>query len=193
MADMAAKARAAAVHFEARKIAYRQTKEGVVVSFVVHPNDVPDSLAVAQLGTRYLLALVELSDDETPVPPAESEASATEQAGGAPKVDTNNTRAGHRSEQTRERYLMKDRMEQAVVRCGILSAKPAFQDWFLGKRKILLGPGDDVEKAVAASLRGYLGVNSRSEISSNDFVYQRFLALETSYHQSQGLLAEKRG
>ena len=30
-----------AEHFEAKKYAYRQTKDGMVVSFVIHPDDVP--------------------------------------------------------------------------------------------------------------------------------------------------------
>lgn len=64
--DPAAVATQNASHCEARKISYRQTKEGVVISFVLHPNEIPDSVATAALGTRYLLALVELNDDETP-------------------------------------------------------------------------------------------------------------------------------
>lgn len=66
MIDPAAVARENAVHCEARKIAFRQTKDGVVISFVLHPDEVPNSLATAALGTRYVLALVELNDDETP-------------------------------------------------------------------------------------------------------------------------------
>lgn len=58
--------RDAAINCEVRKIAYRQTKDGVVVSFVLHPNDVPPSLANAHLGTRYMLAFVEIGDDEQP-------------------------------------------------------------------------------------------------------------------------------
>ncbi len=65
MIDPAAVARQSAAHCEARKIAYRQSKEGVVISFVLHPNEIPDSVATAALGTRFLLALVELNDDDT--------------------------------------------------------------------------------------------------------------------------------
>jgi hypothetical protein len=64
-----AAARAAAIHCEAKKHAYRQTQDGVVVSFVLHPQDVPDGLATSGLGTRYMLALVEINDDETPKEP----------------------------------------------------------------------------------------------------------------------------
>jgi hypothetical protein len=64
--DHAATARANALHCEAKKHAYRQTQDGVVVSFVLHPQDIPDNLATAPLGTRYMIALVEVNDDETP-------------------------------------------------------------------------------------------------------------------------------
>lgn len=40
-----------------------------MVSFVLHPNEVPDDLALAPLGTRYMLALVRIGDDETPQSP----------------------------------------------------------------------------------------------------------------------------
>ena len=56
-------------HCEAKKHGYRQTQDGIVVSFVLHPNEVPDDLALAALGTRYMLALVRIGDDETPQPP----------------------------------------------------------------------------------------------------------------------------
>lgn len=65
MIDPAAVARENAAHCEAKKYAYRQTKDGVVLSFVLHPNEVPPNVATAAIGTRYVLALVELNDDET--------------------------------------------------------------------------------------------------------------------------------
>jgi len=42
-----------------------------VISFVLHPNEVPDDLALAPLGTRYMLALVRIGDDEEPQQPDE--------------------------------------------------------------------------------------------------------------------------
>jgi hypothetical protein len=63
----AAIARKVALHCEAKKHAYRQTQDGVVVSFVLHPQEVPGGLATAPLGTRYMLALAEIGDDEQPV------------------------------------------------------------------------------------------------------------------------------
>lgn len=51
---------------EVRKIAYRQSKEGMVISFVMHPAETPDDLVTAPIGTRYMLAAVRIGDDETP-------------------------------------------------------------------------------------------------------------------------------
>jgi len=66
MTDAATKARENATSCEAKKHAYRQTQDGVVVSFVLHPQEVPAALTLAALGTRYMLALVEIGDDEQP-------------------------------------------------------------------------------------------------------------------------------
>lgn len=66
MADQPTIARAAALHVEAKKHGYRQTQDGVVVSFVLHPQEIPDALATAALGTRYMLAMVEIGDNDEP-------------------------------------------------------------------------------------------------------------------------------
>jgi hypothetical protein len=54
---------------ECKKHGYRQTGDGGVISFVLHPNDIPAELAAAALGTRYMLVLVEINDNETARPP----------------------------------------------------------------------------------------------------------------------------
>lgn len=56
-----------ALSFEARKIAMRHTKDGLVLSFAVHPNDLPTPVVQSLLGTRYMIALVEIGDDDQPV------------------------------------------------------------------------------------------------------------------------------
>lgn len=67
MSNAAAQAKANALSVEVKKHAYRQTQDGIVISFVMHPNDVSPDLAAAALGTRYMAALVEIGDDEQPV------------------------------------------------------------------------------------------------------------------------------
>lgn len=66
MTDIPTIARKNASTIEVKKHAYRQTQDGIVISFVMHPNDVTPALATAALGTRYMAALVEIGDDDQP-------------------------------------------------------------------------------------------------------------------------------
>lgn len=66
MVDLSTIARESALHCEAKFYAFRKTKDGTVVSFVLHPQEVPDALATADIGARFMLALVEIGDDEKP-------------------------------------------------------------------------------------------------------------------------------
>lgn len=59
----------AVVSCEAVKYAARQNRDGVVISLLIHPNDVPRELFSAPIGSRYFVALVEIGDDEQPVMP----------------------------------------------------------------------------------------------------------------------------
>ena len=43
------------IEFEARKLRYSQSKDGMVVSFLIQPHDCPASLATADLGTIYII------------------------------------------------------------------------------------------------------------------------------------------
>lgn len=58
--------RAKALNFEAVKVSMRHTKDGLVLGFAVHPNDLPTPVVQAFLGTRYMVALVEIGDDDQP-------------------------------------------------------------------------------------------------------------------------------
>tara|TARA_R110002020_G_scaffold279681_1_gene495396 strand:+ start:1628 stop:2077 length:450 start_codon:yes stop_codon:yes gene_type:complete len=55
--------------FEAKKYAYRQTKDGMVLSFVLHPDDVPKEMAIAPIGQRYMVACAQIDDYENPIRP----------------------------------------------------------------------------------------------------------------------------
>jgi hypothetical protein len=58
--------REVAINAEVVLSAFRKVKEGTSITLVIHPNDMPDKLATAHLGTRFVMALVELGDDELP-------------------------------------------------------------------------------------------------------------------------------
>lgn len=50
------------IKVECIKIGYRQTKEGSVVSYRIHPDDPNRGIADMPLGTRVMLGVVEIEE-----------------------------------------------------------------------------------------------------------------------------------
>lgn len=68
MTHEAAIARANAIPLEVKKDGLVQRSDGSwVVRFRIHPNDMRPELAQAAMGSRWMMALVEINEDETPV------------------------------------------------------------------------------------------------------------------------------
>lgn len=137
-----------AIHCEAKKHAYRQTQDGVVVSFVLHPQEVPEGLALAPLGARYVLALVELNDDETPK-------EASKPSALRPQPVSDEPRAGAKRD-----WRDLPPSQQAGIRC-----EEAAFGVFLKDAKT-----DDFDEAAedaAEAVRLICGVSSRSELNTN--------------------------
>ena len=57
--------RAAAMKFEAVKVSMSQDKNGIILRLNVHPNDCPKELHTDWVGTRYMVVMVKLNDDDT--------------------------------------------------------------------------------------------------------------------------------
>tara|TARA_R110002020_G_scaffold150980_10_gene327895 strand:- start:1127 stop:1585 length:459 start_codon:yes stop_codon:yes gene_type:complete len=57
--------------YEAVKSALRQTKDGVAITLVIHPSDLPDALLSDEIGSRYMVGMVRLGDNEEIVEPEE--------------------------------------------------------------------------------------------------------------------------
>lgn len=55
-----------AMNFEAVKVSMSQDKNGIILRLNVHPNDCPKELHTDWVGTRYVVAMVRLQDDDTP-------------------------------------------------------------------------------------------------------------------------------
>jgi len=55
-----------AVNVEAVKVALRQDKNGFILTLAIHPNDIPEQLIRDWVGTRYMVALVALNDQDEP-------------------------------------------------------------------------------------------------------------------------------
>ena len=58
--------REAAVHFEAVKTSMSQSKQGTILRLALHPNEVPPSLHTDWVGSRYMVAMVKLDDEDKP-------------------------------------------------------------------------------------------------------------------------------
>ncbi len=168
---------------EARKVAYRQTKEGLVVAFVIHPNDMPDALAVAPLGQRYMLALAAIGDDEQPL--------GTETFGNA---DTRPPEAhvipATASQRGKERYAASTEMQQAMIRSAQLPNDVRYREW-IGNH-YGYDPGAVTNFLAVTLLRKECQIGSRSRIADDPDAYERFLRHELAFKQATGQIAEIR-
>jgi len=67
MSNLADAAREAAISVEAKLAGFSKRGDGgLSLRFTIHPNDIVPEIMNAPLGTRYLVALVELDDNEEP-------------------------------------------------------------------------------------------------------------------------------
>jgi hypothetical protein len=167
----------AAIHFEVKKHAVRQTADGWVVSFVVHPNDMDSAFAVSPLGTRYMLAVAQIGDDEQPISPAgpQPQTKGLVAIGNSPGKDTPKQPAGE---------THKTPAERAVIRAAILCSEPRFRIWMAGE--------DISTTAAAQMLREACGVESRADIGKDPDALDRFVKLETEYLIEIGAMAAPR-
>lgn len=55
------------IQFEAVKTALKQTKDGYGLSLAVHPDDLPEDLMRDFVGSRYMVVMVRIGDNEQPV------------------------------------------------------------------------------------------------------------------------------
>tara|TARA_Y100000114_G_scaffold155255_1_gene178979 strand:- start:1555 stop:2019 length:465 start_codon:yes stop_codon:yes gene_type:complete len=60
------KVKEAAIHFEAVKTSMSQSKQGTILRLALHPNEVPPSLHTDWVGSRYMVAMVKLNDEDKP-------------------------------------------------------------------------------------------------------------------------------
>lgn len=56
--------------YEAVKVSMNQTKDGIKITLVIHPNDIPADLLTDPVGSRYRVVMVLLDDHDQPDPRA---------------------------------------------------------------------------------------------------------------------------
>lgn len=134
--------RDAALHFEAVKIALTQDKNGLVLKLSLHPEDTPKDMILSPLGTRYMVAMVQLGEDDSPIK-------------GKDKTDG----------------------ERAVAMAGALCRNPRFAGWLMNKG---YAEGES-SSAAATALRELLGIESRSELATNEQAREAFMALRAEF------------
>jgi hypothetical protein len=190
---------AVANHFEAKKHAYRQTQDGVVISFVVHPNDVSAEMAMAPLGMRYMVAFAEIGDDEVPV--AQRIEHKVPDLGAV-----GSTPAGNASDPVAQRIEQRNSTPnvEGSNPSGVAKSKTAFKDMPLPQQagircsdalfcrfiaECLSEPGKQCAVQHAEEfVRGYCGVDSRSDLSTNHEAANKWRKLESHY---QSWLADR--
>ena len=140
--------------FEAVKSALRQTKDGISVSLVIHPNDVPNPLLSDPVGSRYMVGMARLGDDDQPV----------------------------ESEEQRE-------AKRDVTSAGALCRDTDFQKWLLDN-----GYCDEVSEDEASNaLRILLGVESRSEIKTNQEAQRKWRIIRNLFIRRSMLMETNLG
>lgn len=154
-------------HFEAIKYALRQSKEGYVVSFVVHPDDVPDDLSKSKIGTRYMVAFAEIGDDDKPAPVAQME----EHRPSKPVVEGSSP-SGRAKE--RKPFSSLPLSQQAALRCQ----DKRFQEWLVS---ITPGLSKCDTQGAATIVRDRCRVMSRSELDANPKAAERWKLMEESF------------
>lgn len=55
------------IQFESIKAGLRQTKDGYMLTLSVHPDDAPEDLMRDFVGSRYMVVMVRINDDEQPM------------------------------------------------------------------------------------------------------------------------------
>lgn len=112
-------AAAIAEHCEAKLHAFRKTQDGIVIAFTIHPNEIPKGVALADLGTRYMLAMAEIGENELPVM---ADASTSDDEGysmahGQPELSNKKTSAAKPKREmtlaSRVAIICKDKMFQS--------------------------------------------------------------------------------
>lgn len=159
-------------HFEAKKHAYRQTQDGIVVSFVVHPNDMCADLAIAPLGTQYVVALAPYTEEQRP-----PSSTGPEQPHPMRTVGGSSPPADATPPKPRTPFHTLPRSQQA----GMLLNDAAFRAWW--------GPDDgSAWNAVEAdcALKARLRIASKRELDTDGRAASAWDALVALYREDTG-------
>ena len=169
MTDMtpAARAREAATHFEAKKTGFGQAQDGWSLTLRIQDADVPAFVRDAKKGTRYMIALVEIGDDEQPVsrpsPPAAVER--PEPVRPPDSVPAEPARAN----KERRKFDEIAPAQQAGIFCNEVAFHKFLQEKF--KAEWMRCDDYNDQRRAANVIREICEVNSRSEITPHNALW----------------------
>lgn len=188
MTTVADIAKTAAFHCEGNLHAFRKSQAGIVVSFTLDPADVPQQLALAPLGTRYTIALVERGDDEEPIsrdpaikpvrrPPGIF-------AGSTPNPPPDSLAGAHikspaRVAAARERWAEASEVERLVIKAAMFTKDNRFWRWAGVKNE------EDANRWILAEC----GVPRKRAFHDSPEACERFRVIATDYEIAAGLIA----
>lgn len=200
--NIAAKAREAAMAIECKKDAVRQVQCGDWrLTLTIAAADMPVRVITAPPGVRYMLAIVEIGDDEQPVSPS---APSGESAAGAPLLPpAEATQAPSQAEggkaPPRRAWHTLTAPQQAGIRCS----DELFQTWLWGESPdygeyhgetwvpdTKPTDADEWEEWTIKRVRRMCGIISRAALATDPEARARWQALDTAYMQATGQIAE---
>lgn len=139
--------RSAAVNFEAVKTSMSQSKQGTILRLALHPNEVPPSLHTDWVGSRYMVAMVKLDDEDKP-----------EISDQQREVDRMVASAGM--------LCRSDEFAEFLYEKGYMPDTDYIESSF-GEREV----------AVAETLRSTLGIESRADLKTSSEAREKFKEL----------------
>lgn len=145
--------------YEAVKVSMNQTKDGIKITLVIHPNDIPADLLTDPVGSRYRVVMVLLDDHDQPETRA------------AKLLPTEGQHVAHRR---------SDQGNEAVMTSARLAKNPRFQQWMV-EEGYALSPA---EPEAAQGIRLYCGIESRAEIATSDRALRAFNDLRLAYSKT---------
>ena len=174
MNSIAAMARTSALSLEVKKDGFTQRQDGsVILRLRCHPNEMPDAVMKAPMGTRYMAVLVEIDDNEIPIARLNGEVHAA-----TVPVEAADTgcKTPDRPHAPRKPVAADKRLaHQAAISC----ADPVFRRFLFEKHSDTVKD----EETASSYVRIYCRVTSRAEITPGtraaadwDYMHGRFLA-----------------
>lgn len=156
---------------DAIKIAYRQSRDGFVISFAIHPQDIPAELANAAIGSQWALQLVELDDDGNAPDPSRQKDGRAEDHGGSSQAIAANRQAEPKAtigSAPRRSFTSLPLAQQAALLCQ----DPVFRSFIVEELDV---PCENEEQA-ADAIRVRCGVTSRADIAADRQATVQFTA-----------------